>query len=96
VRGWNRRAEAWLLSLRTWQFLLLFDVVTALVVMIGVPLVGLVWGFNLSAILGGVCGSVLAASVMALASRDRMRIRAEQGPGAPVQRRAPGREATGP
>ena len=88
VKRWNMRVEKWLLGLRTWQFLLVWDIAAVAVVMIGVMLSSLIWGFNLSAVLGSACGSVLAASVMAFASRDRMQIRAEQGSGASGKRHA--------
>ena len=79
VKRWNRRVETWLLGLRTWQFLLVWDVAAVSSVLVLLLLGALIWGFDLGAILGTACGSALAASVMAFASRDRMRIRAEQG-----------------
>jgi uncharacterized transporter YbjL len=88
VKRWNRRVETWLLGLRTWQFLLVWDVVAVSSVLVFLMLGALIWGFNLSEISGTACGSVLAASVMAFASRDRMRIRAEQGSNASSQRHA--------
>ena len=78
MRAWNRRVEAWMLGLRAWQFILACDVAALLAALVVSILAGLIWGFNFSATLGEVSGAILAASVMALALRDRMRIRAEQ------------------
>ena len=69
----------WMLGLRTWQFVLVWDGVWLVTALFGMLLGEFIWGFNPSAMAGGVTGSVLAASVMAFAARDRMRDRAENG-----------------
>lgn len=69
----------WMLGLRTWQFVLVWDGVWLVTALFGMLLGEFIWGFNPSAMVGGVTGSVLAASVMAFAARDRMRDRAEKG-----------------
>ena len=96
MKHWNRRVETWLLGLRTWQFLLVWDVVAVSSLLVLQTLGALIWGFNLSEMLGTACGATLAASVMAFASRDRMRIRAEQYSNASSQRREPARSAPRP
>jgi hypothetical protein len=81
MRGWGRRAEAWLSGLRTWQFILIWDAVILVGTLVGVLIGEWLWapGVNLSALLGSAVGTTMAATVFAFVARDRMRTKAEQG-----------------
>ena len=65
-----------MLGLRTWQFVLIWDVAAMAGPLLGAVLGECVWGFDPSALLGGVIGGVLAASIMAFPARDKMRTQA--------------------
>jgi hypothetical protein len=80
MRGWNRRLEAWLNGLRTWQFVLTWSTVAVVSVVAGEAIAEWLWigHLNPSALLGGATGSALAAVLFAFVVRERMREKAKQ------------------
>jgi hypothetical protein len=96
MRGWRGRAEAWLIGLRTWQFVLVWDTAIVACTLLGVVIGERLWarGVNLSALLGSAVGTTMASTLFAFIVRDRMRTKAEQRPQETAtrpRRRSPGR-----
>jgi ABC-type proline/glycine betaine transport system permease subunit len=89
MRGWNRRLEAWLNGLRTWQFVLTWSTAAVVSVVAGETIAEWLWigHLNPSALLGGATGSALAAVLFAFVVRDRMREKAKQRANGTVTRR---------
>jgi hypothetical protein len=80
MRGWSRRAEAWLTGLGTWQFVLTWSTAVVVGTLVGAAMGEWLWAghFNPSALLGFAVGSALASTLTAFAVRDRMREKAKQ------------------
>jgi membrane associated rhomboid family serine protease len=80
-----------MLGLRMWQFVLAWVFTAVLCELVALLIVGIIWGVNFSAAVGGLAGGALAATLMAFAYRDRLRIRAGEGSGVRGRRPRPRR-----
>jgi hypothetical protein len=81
MQGWGRRAEAWLSGLRTWQFVLAWDMPFVVCAVLGVLLGEWIRSrpVDPSAILGTASGTLIAATIFAFIARSRMQDKAKRG-----------------
>jgi hypothetical protein len=85
VRGWNKRTDAWLSKLRTWQFVLLWDGAIVGCVLLSLIFFQWLWTshVNLSVLLGYAIGILLASNVFAFIARSQIQDRVKRNAGKP-------------
>lgn len=85
VRGWNKRTDAWLSKLRTWQFVLLWDGAIVGCALLSLIFFQWLWTshVNLSVLLGYAIGILLASNVFAFIARSQIQDRAKRNAGKP-------------
>lgn len=70
VRGWSKRAGAWLRKCPAWQFVLVWDAAMVAGVLIGVSLSQWLWRHHLSALLGSAVGTAIGSAILAIAYKQ--------------------------